>query len=84
MDGGLQRDSVIEASGKEEGAAMLEAAFGDWMDFAFIPDPKPFSIYADHDEYTTFFAQSRGNLKRLCSGLEQQGFKIVDGWKRRF
>jgi hypothetical protein len=44
----------------------------------FIPDPTPFSLYADHDEYTTFFAHSKSNLTRVVDALTQGGFAAVD------
>jgi hypothetical protein len=43
----------------KEIAPLLEAALGDWVDFLFVPVPKPFAIYADHDDYITLYANSR-------------------------
>ncbi len=53
------RDCLLSASGRAEAAELLEAALEDWIDFIFVPTPKPFVIYADHDEYTTFFANTK-------------------------
>jgi len=39
-----------------ETAALLRAARADWVDFVFIPNPKPFVVYGDHDEFTTILA----------------------------
>ena len=50
-----QRGVSIIAAGQEETEALLEAALGDWVDFIFVPEPKSFAIYADHNEFTTFF-----------------------------
>lgn len=74
----LQSESSIEAAGHQEVAALLEAALGDWVDFWFIPTPKPFVIYADHDEYTTFFANSKSNLNGVLEALLKRGFKTGD------
>jgi hypothetical protein len=71
------------AANRQEAEALLLAVFSDWIDFLFIPDPKPFVIYADHDEYTTFYAQTRSNLDRVINALSGQGFKSVPGYERR-
>jgi hypothetical protein len=67
-----------------EVSPLLEAALGDWIDFVFSPQPKLFVIYADHDEYTTFYAHSRSNLNRVTDALKQRGFTSVEGYRRRF
>ena len=74
----LQSETSIEAAGHEETAALLQAALGDSVDFWFVPTPKPFVIYADHDEYTTFFANSKSNLNGVIEPLLRQGFQKVD------
>jgi hypothetical protein len=74
----LQRESSIEATGCQEAAALLQAALSDWVDFWFIPSPKAFVIYADHDEYITFFASSKSNLNGVVERLCKQGFTAVD------
>jgi hypothetical protein len=71
------------ATDPEETEALLLAALSDWVDFLFIPDPKPFVVYADHDEYTTFFAQTRSNLNRVISALSDQRFESIQGYERR-
>ena len=70
--------SSVEVTGQLQVAALLEAALADWIDFWFVPTPKPFVIYADHDEYTTFFANSKSNLNGVVEPLLKQGFKTVD------
>ncbi|HVP42115.1 MAG TPA: hypothetical protein VMS96_01710 [Terriglobales bacterium] len=79
-----RRDSTVTASGKKEVEELLYAALSDWVDFLFVPQPKPFVIYADHDEYTTFYAQIRSNLNRVTKPLSENGFKLVSGYVRRF
>src|ERR1700761_8827318 len=60
---------------RQETHALLRAALADWMDFAFVPAPKPFVIYADHDEYITFFAHTKSNLNRVASALSESKFQ---------
>jgi hypothetical protein len=79
----LHWESSIEASEHDESAALLRAALSDSVDFWFIPRPKPFVIYADHDEYITFFANSKSNLNGVVEPLLKQKFKPVD-YERSF
>jgi hypothetical protein len=69
------RDWSIEATGRDEAESLLHAALGDWLDFIFVPDPAPFTIYADHDEYAT---HTRSNLNRVVQPLDRSGFKRVE------
>lgn len=77
-------DLTVSASGEEEIEELLYAALSDWVDFLFVSQPKPFVIYADHDEYTTFCAQTRSNLNRVTKPLSANGFKLISGYVRRF
>jgi hypothetical protein len=77
------RGTSITAHSQEEVAALLEAALGDWLDFIFTPVPKPIVIFADHDEYTTFFANTRSSLNRVVTALSTQGFKEIGDYERR-
>jgi len=70
------------AVGREEMQLLLHAILSDWIDFIFVPEPKTFTILADHDEYTTFFAHSRSNLNRVVHALSGQ-FKMVSDYERR-
>jgi hypothetical protein len=79
----LNHDFSIEADG-EEVKKLLVAAFSDWIDFLFVPVPKPFIIYADHDEYATFYANSKSSLNQVVMPLREAGFKAVDDWIRSF
>ncbi|HET7109030.1 MAG TPA: hypothetical protein VFI38_19605 [Candidatus Acidoferrum sp.] len=78
-----QRGVSITAVGQEEAEELLEAVLGDWVDFIFIPEPKSFAIYADHDEFTTFFAQTRSNLNRVVQALSGQAFKVESEYQRK-
>jgi hypothetical protein len=73
----------VTAVGPQEVQELLYTAFTDWFDFVFVPTPKPFVIYADHDEYTTFFANVRSNLNRVVGALVVQGFEQVAEYKRQ-
>jgi hypothetical protein len=79
----LHRDASITAEGTAEVQPLLAAAFADWIDFVFTPSPKPFVVYADHDEYATFFASSRTNLNSVTSALSDRGFKAVEDYTRK-
>jgi hypothetical protein len=48
-----------------------------------MPAPKPFVIYADHDEYTTFFANTKSNLNRVAQPLTAGGFVSVPDYERQ-
>ena len=73
----------MTAVGRQEIEELLHATLSDWVDFLFVPAPKTFVIYADHDEYTTFYANSRSNLNRVTESLLTQGFEEVSGYQRR-
>jgi hypothetical protein len=72
----------IAAEGKHEIEAVLYAAFRDTVDFIFVPKPAPFSIFADHDEFTTFYAHTRSNLNRVAKALTRGGFEAVHAYQR--
>jgi hypothetical protein len=80
FDEGQLNKAVLNAENKSEAVELLECVLGQWTDFAFIPSPKTFVIYADHDEYTTIFAPSAETLASLHSDMKAQGFKAVDNW----
>jgi hypothetical protein len=63
-------------------AALLEAALSDWVDFLFVPAPEQFVLYADHDEWTTFFAGSESELASITSAMSNGGFKMIADYKR--
>ncbi|HUD49842.1 MAG TPA: hypothetical protein VMR33_23665 [Candidatus Baltobacteraceae bacterium] len=76
------RDRSIAATRRDEVAELLEAALRDWIDFIFIPTPKPFVIYAEHDENTTFYANRKSNLNSVVEALSARGFKQVQDYER--
>jgi hypothetical protein len=73
----------LTASGQQELEALLHAVFSDSIDFIFVPEPRPFAIYADPDEFTTFFAHTRSNLNHVVKTLVDKGFKTVPDYERR-
>src|SRR6266496_176463 len=73
---------TIQATGQAEIAALLQAALGDWVDFDFVPSPDVIAIYADHDEYTTFYAQDDPTLNSVASRLKTAGFEAVTSYTR--
>jgi hypothetical protein len=77
------RGISLTAAGQREIETLLHAIFSDWIDFIFVPEPRSFAIYADHDEYTTFFAHTRSNLNQVVTTLVDKGFKTVPGYDRR-
>lgn len=78
----LHQDASITAEKPEEVQPLLIAALSDWVDFAFTPSPKPFVIYADHDEFTTFFASSKSHLNSVATALGSGGFKAAENYTR--
>lgn len=79
----LAHDWSITADGKIQVRELLKAAFSDWMDFLFVPTPKPFVIYADHDEYATFYANAKSNLNLVTQALLNNGFKQIQEYQRQ-
>jgi hypothetical protein len=73
----------VTAVGRQEVEESLYAVFTDWFDFLFVPTPTPFVIYADHDEYTTFYANTRSNLNRIAKALSAKGFEEIAEYRRQ-
>ena len=78
----LRHDSSIKAEDQKEVRELLKNALSDWIDFLFVPIPKPFVIYADHDEFATFYANTKSNLNCVVSTLVNQGFKQIPDYQR--
>jgi len=78
-----EKGMSVSAAGQREIGELLHAAFADWVDFLFVPSPKPFVIYADHDEYATFYANTRSNLNRIAKVLSSQGFQEIAEYTRQ-
>jgi hypothetical protein len=80
----INRDITLTAESREQANELLIAAFLDCTNFLFVPVPKPFVIYADHDEFATFFANTKSNLNSVVQPLLKNGFKGVLNYQRRF
>ncbi|MGC4118108.1 MAG: hypothetical protein QM765_26875 [Myxococcales bacterium] len=72
---------AFDATSFLEVEELLTAALGDWVDFLFVPSPKPFVIYADHHEYTTLLAHRRRGLTRVLAALSGR-FEEIRGYRR--
>ena len=80
----LTRDTSLTAVGPDNVQELLRTAFSDWLDFVFVPVLKLFVIYADHDEYATFYANTKSNLERIRLSLLAKGFEEVRIYERKF
>lgn len=78
----LGRESAILAETGDEAEALLLAAFMDGPDFIFVPKPRPFVIYADHDDWITFYANTTSHLNGIIRPLAEAGFRLVQDWRR--
>jgi len=78
----LARESSILAQAREEVNDLLVAAFMDGPDFIFVPTPKPFAFYADHDEWITFYAHTKSHLNHVVEPLASYGYKLIRHWQR--
>lgn len=72
----------LEVTGQTEIAELLETVLSDWIDFLFLPSPQLFAIYADHDEYVTFYTPDRKSLLTLVKRLQTAGFQDIHGYSR--
>ncbi len=77
----LGRDSSLMARG-DEVESLLAAAFIDAPDFIFVPNPKRFVLYADHDTWITFYANTKSNMNHVIEPLASRGFKLIEHWQR--
>jgi hypothetical protein len=79
----LTKDSSLSATG-DEVWGLLAAALMDGPDFVFIPTPKPFVCYADHDQWITFYSNSKSQLNHVIEPLASRGYKLIQDWQREF
>lgn len=85
----LGNKSILKTSGNstlrlkgESIARLLEALLSDWIDFEFTPAPALLVIYADHDEFITFYSNDELSLEKLVKDLQASGFELVKDWRR--
>jgi hypothetical protein len=74
---------TIEARGPTEVRELLWAVLSEWIDFLFVPTPKQFVIYADHDEYITFLAHQKAQLSVVVGALTAAKYRAVE-YVRKF
>ena len=79
----LAKDFSLSASG-DEVSILLSATLVDGPDFVFVPNPKPFVCYADHDQWITFFSNTKSNLNHIIEPLASRGYKLIQDWQREF
>jgi hypothetical protein len=80
----FERDWSIRVAGQHKIEQLLETALSDWADFTFVPTPETFVMYADHDEYVTFYADAKSNLDLVVEALSANGFTKVSEYERNF
>ena len=80
----LKSGVSINASTPDECRVLLQAALSDGVDFALAPIPKTFALYADHDQFTTFFAHRRSGLSHIANALTELNFRTIPGYIRSF
>jgi hypothetical protein len=80
----LVRDTTLTVEGHDRVSELFRTALSDWVDFLFAPVLKLFVIYADHDEYSTFYANTKSNLERIRLSLLSKGFNEATNYKRIF
>lgn len=72
-----QWEFILSADSVEECAGLLVAALSDWIDFCLVPQSERFAIYADHDEYITFYAPTEEIVNAIRLSLVDRGFDAV-------
>jgi hypothetical protein len=77
-------DWSLSCTGEDDVGELLRVLLGDWIDFTFVPTPKRFVIFADHDEYITFLSVTKSHLNRVVRTLTENGFQPVRDYQRRF
>ena len=78
----VKTDTMITAYGPEGISALLVAAWSDWVDFYFAPEPCHYRLFADHDEYTTVLGARKGQVAKVATSLVAAGFRRVEDFER--
>lgn len=79
-----ERGLCLTAIGRAEIEELLCVMLSEWIDFLFLPEPPTVAIYADHDEFSTFYAHTRSPLDRIAESLLNQNFKVEADYQRHF
>lgn len=78
------RSCSLHITCQEEVASLLVAAWSDAIDFYFTPTPKQYHLFADHDEYTTIFGATKGQVAKVATALANAEFSRIDGYVRHW
>lgn len=73
---------TMQAEGQAGITELLETVLSNWIDFLFVPTPQSFAIYADHDEYITFYLPTTALLTEFAERLKEAGFEAVPNYVR--
>ena len=84
IDPAFERGFRLRATGVSHVKVLLRAMLNEWIDFLFLPNWQSFAIYADHDEFTTFYFSSRPVVDHISEVLLANGFKPETKFVRRF
>ena len=78
----MQENTVLRADTGESSRALVISCLSEWFDFTFCPGSENFTVYADHDEFCTFYTRGRAEMRKLINALVAGGFRFVDGYRR--
>ena len=73
---------LLQVSGEMEVQDLLQAALTDSIDFLFMPTPRHLVIYADHDEYITFFGAKKSHLSGVKEFMQASGIREIENYRR--
>jgi hypothetical protein len=74
------RDWTVEAARREKVRQLLEAALADGIDFLFQSSAPELGLYADHDDYLTFYSNTRAYLVSLAETFARADVAPVEGY----
>ena len=73
---------LLGVTGEIEVQDLLHAALTDAIDFLFMPTPRHLAIYADHDDYITFFGAKKSHLSQVKEFMEASGIPEIENYRR--
>ncbi len=73
---------TLAVIGEMEAQSLLQAALTDSIDFLFMPTPRHLVIYADHDEYITFFGAKKSHLSQVKEFMQASGIPEIENYRR--
>ena len=78
----LKPGCTVEAISNQECSTLLETLLSDWVDFLYIPSPRKYVVFADHDEFCTFYCAKKGGVSKIAAALKDKGYGEVSEFKR--